>query len=144
MAQTFLFVVFYYIIFAFFLAFMGFGALGSHLSPNKHLTFLGGFRTHSSDFKWLSKHQSISAFLLFCLRKGQKMERCLFFLSVSHRNDQNQSSWGATGSWAGSGWFVLQRLEVSHASLWEEIIGQLEIYLQRKHLHLQFCVFRIM
>ncbi len=31
---------------------------------------------------------------------------------------------------------MIQRLEVSHASLWEDIIGQLEIYLLRKHLNL--------
>ncbi len=56
-------------------------ALDSLLSSNKHLTFSSWFRTWSSDFKCFLKHQFITAYLLFCPKRGQRMERCLFFFS---------------------------------------------------------------
>lgn len=75
--------------FAFFLAVMYFGttaALNSHLSSNKHLKYsISWYRTQSSDFKCFMKRQFISVYLLFCPKRGQRMERCLFFLQSATR-----------------------------------------------------------
>ncbi len=68
------------VILAFFFAVMDFGtirALGSHLSSNKHLTFSWfGTWVLTSNGSW-----NFSSYLLFCPKRGQRLERCLFFFS---------------------------------------------------------------
>jgi len=72
------------------------------------------------------------------------MERCLFFLQLATGTIKTSPAEALQGTEQEVAGLRYKRLKVSHASLWEDIIGQLEIYLLRKYLPSQFCVLRIM
>lgn len=86
---AFLFVVFFFIIFAFFFAVMGFGATDSHLSSNKHLTFFFLVVQNAKFWLQMALETSVHIRIFVVLPKERPKDGGMFvFFSFSHWNDQ--------------------------------------------------------